>query len=592
MLRTLAFLLFLCAPGWHDARAQAPLYETRAVWFTQWLDDGRWPPRNEDAEGQAEALREIIRGCKARGLNTFVFQVSSNGDALYPSRRLPWGPGLQGPGLDPGFDPLAVAIDEAHRLGMELHAWINVFWVGDLSTLTLFRHVQQPSHVVFAHPEWVRASGYMLWIDPAIDAAQAWLLGNVVELVESYDVDAVHFDYVRYPLGGLKGDEDGFRADPRGFTDIDAWRRDNVSRFVRAAAEAVRARKPWVRVAATPIGNYRPTLDWPAMWGYDDVFQESRRWLQEGWVDYLAPQLYWSLGTAPETGDALPSPDFDVLAREWEAESGGRPVFAGIAAYKPAFGLFPADDLPRQIDAARAAGLEGQFFFRYDHFLRYADLIGERYPEPALPVPLPHHPSASAPTTPSDFALTPSADGTVTLSWAPARASVDDPLRGYAVFRRAGASPVPERAEDLYAVVDATTTSFRDEHPGTSDVAYHYRVVALSRLGMASGVTDSRSSSMAGVATETAPAPAFRLEALYPNPTAGPVHVVYETAAATHVRIALYDLLGREVAVVQDAWQPSGRHQATFDGSALPGGVYLCTLQSGAHRVVERLVVR
>lgn len=573
-------------------RAQTtPLFETRGVWLSPALHDGDWPPRDADAAGQAEALREVIRSCRRMGLNTVVFQVIYNGDAFFASGRLPWSPGLRGAGLDPGFDPLAVAVDEAHRLGMELHAWINVFWVGDLSTLTTFRDVTAPSHVAFGHPAWVRASGELLWLDPSLDAARAWMVDNVVEVVDGYDVDAVHFDYVRYPAGGFATDAQRFAADPRGFARLDDWRRDNVTRFVRDAAAAVRARKPWVRVAATPIGNYEPSHGWPALWGYSDVYQESRRWLVEGWVDYLAPQLYWSLGTAPEPGTQAPSPDFGVLVREWTGAAGGRPVFAGIAAYKPAFGLFAADDLPRQIDAARAAGAQGTLFFRYDHLMQYRHLVGTRFPYPALPAPSLHRPGAAAPSMPGDFEVTTDGDGRARLAWDASAASASDPLRGYAVFRRSGGVPDTGRAEDLYAVVDAATTTFVDPDPAGAEAPSYYRVAALSRLGVPSGATASRASSSAATAAEPMPEAAFGIVSVHPNPSPGTAVVAYTLDRAADVRLEVFDLLGRRVAALAGGWRAAGRHEAAFDGAGLPAGVYVCVLSAGGAQDIARVVL-
>lgn len=585
----LTVLLGLC-PLVAQAQQAAPLFETRAVWFTAALGDGAWPPRTADAAGQAEALRRLIRACHAMGLNTFIFQVTANGDAFYESTRLPWTVSLNGPGINPGFDPLAVAVEETHRLGMELHAWINVFWVGDLTTLTQYGHVTGPAHVLFAHPDWVQANGYLLWLDPGVAEARKWLVGNVIELVEKYDLDAIHFDYIRYPGGGLKDDVQRFLADPRGFTNLEDWRRDNVTRFVQDATAAVRARKPWVKMAATPIGNYKPHLDWPALWGFSDTFQESRRWLAEGWHDYLAPQLYWSIGTTPEPGTRVPSPDYQRLAKEWAAEAHGRPVFAGIAAYKPAFNLFSADELPRQIDLAREAGMGGQVFFRYDHLYQYRDLVAGRYRHQALPYPMRQRPEAAAPRAPTTLQVRPEGDHGAALSWSAATGTLQDPLRGYAILRRAGEAPVPERAEDLLTVVDAGTTTFRDAYASRPAAPYVYRVVALSRLGLVSPPS-SPAAAVANVGVEPTPAADGGLEALFPNPATDVATAVFTLEQPGRVEIILHDLLGRRVAVGGDGWRGAGRHEVRLSVAHLPPGLYLCTLRVGGAQYAERLVV-
>lgn len=583
------FLLFVLGLGLVASAAaqdggEAPLFETRAVWFATVLRDGGWPGGPADPpDVQARALRERIRQAHALGINTFVMQVVARGDALYPSEHLPWAHQLKAAGEDPGYDPLAVAIDEAHRLGMELHAWVNVFRVGDSRTESIYRNAPGPPHVMFAHPEWVQEKDQSYWIDPSSEEARAWLVGIVREIVETYDVDGIHFDFIRYPQGGLNDDGASFQFDPNGYDDIGAWRRANVTGFVAAAYAAVMEVRPWVKVGSAPVGNYQDNGLWPALWGYSDVFQESRAWLTGGINDYLAPQIYWGLGMTP---------DFDVLVREWEAASSGLPLFAGIAAYGPAEGTFPAADLPLLIDAARAAGAEGQVFFRYDHFLQYADLITTRYPHPALPAPMWHRFEARAPSTPGGVALTQEGTLAATLTWTASEGTAADPLRGYAVFRNEGAPPDPTNAAHLHAVT-GSAASFTDVYEAAPAAPLYYRVAAVSRLGLVSDASEPVSTAgMPLAAGGETPESTFRIEAFYPNPAASPVTVTYEVRQGADVTLEVYDALGRVVATPAEGWHAPGTYRVTIDPATWAAGVYLCSLQSGAHRAVERLVVR
>ncbi len=585
MMRLLPLVLALLTPV--AARGQTPpLFETRGVWFATVLRDGGWPADGDDAEAQEAALRLRIGQAHALGLNTFVFQAVARGDALYPSTRLPWSPLPRGAGEDPGYDPLAVAVDEAHRLGMEVHAWINVFRVGDTSTLARFENVRDPAHVAFAQPDWVAQEEGNLWIDPSNEDARAWLVDNVLEVVLGYDVDAVHFDFIRYPQGGLSRDGETFQADPNNadFATIDDWRRHNVTQFARAAHRAVLDAKPWVKVGATPIGNYRDTNGWPALFGFSDVFQESRRWLQEGLHDYLAPQIYWNIPDPPR---------FDVLAREWVREAAGRPIFTGIAAYK-------ADvqaEIDVEIDTARAAGAAGQVFFRFEHLLQAASRIAARYPHPALPAPMTHRFEAAPPATPADFAAQrgePETGGfSITLTWTPADGTPADPVRGYAVFRRAGTPPDPARAEDLLAVVDRRQASFTQAFDAPPADPLYYRVAALSRLGMVSPATAAVSTAQAPVAVDDAPPPAFRLDAVYPDPVRDEATVTFEIDRSGDVALVVYDVLGRSVAVLARGHQAPGRYRVRLDAAAWPAGAYWLALRAGAaQRVRSFLVVR
>ncbi|NNE36404.1 MAG: family 10 glycosylhydrolase [Rhodothermales bacterium] len=157
-----------------DVAAQSsPLFETRGVWFATVLRDGNWPVSVLDSATKQEAdLRERIQHAKALGLNTFVFQAVARGDAMYPSSRLPWSARLGSAGVDPGYDPLAVAIDEAHRLGMELHAWINVNRVGDVNSVADFSGASNPGHVFYEHPGWVQSVSGALRLDASAPEAR------------------------------------------------------------------------------------------------------------------------------------------------------------------------------------------------------------------------------------------------------------------------------------------------------------------------------------------------------------------------------------------------------------------------------------
>lgn len=589
-MKFLFFLVLLMVlPGAVSAQPSAPLFETRAVWFATVLRDGGWPVAGSDAATQAADLRARIQEAHAWGLNTFVFQAVARGDALYPSARLPWSPQPGEAGVDPGYDPLAVAVDEAHRLGMELHAWINVFRIGDTTTRTRFEQAPGPRHVLFEHPDWTRQQGTALWIDPADDAARQWLVENTLEIVRNYDVDAVHFDFIRYPEGGFATDGDRFQDDPDNvqFASIDDWRRDNVTQFVRDVSAAVLAEKPWVKIGATPLGNYRDN-GWPALFAFSGVFQESRRWLQDGLADYLAPQIYWAINANSAT-----LPRFDVLAREWVAESAGRSIFAGIGAYKNDVQA----EIAAEIDTTRAAGAAGQVFFRYDHLQQVASAVQSRYVHPALPAPMAHRFEAAAPTTPSNLRLDahfavgdPGAE--VTLAWAPAEGTAADPLRAYAIFLNVGAPPDADDPAHLLAVVSEAQTTYEATFAERPELPVFFRVRALSRLGAASAPSAAVSLDLHAAAVEPGTPPAtFHLEPAYPNPARDAITILFETEVPTAVSVMIYDTLGRHVATLAERRFGPGPHRLRADVFGWPAGVYACVLRAGAHRRVRNFIV-
>jgi uncharacterized lipoprotein YddW (UPF0748 family) len=347
-----------------------PKHEFRAAWVATAIQLD-WPKTTDPALGEL-SLRNIIRRSKEMGMNAIVFQVSARGDAMYQSERLPWAPWLTGvPGQDPGWDPLAVAIDESRMLGMELHAWYNVSLVG--SDHTAKSADSDPPHVVYAHPEWVVRETTNHWINPGIPDVRQWQVENVIELVENYDIDAIHFDYIRYPSGGFPGMVDwNTWADynPEGFTALSDWRRHNITTFVRDVHAEVKSRKPWVKIGSAVMGHYSQWPGaWSAFWGYENAYQESRLWLEEDIHDYVAPMIYWGIGQEDDT------PMFEFLVNDWASAHYGKHVFVGTAPYKANV----RDELPAQIDTVRAAGLHGQVHFRYDFVNESVPPFGNRY---------------------------------------------------------------------------------------------------------------------------------------------------------------------------------------------------------------------
>ena len=576
---------------------QAPLLETRGVWFATVLRDGGWPRFPTDPAAVQEAdLRSRIREAWSLGLNTFVFQAVARGDAMYPSTRLPWSVRLGGAGVDPGYDPLAVAVDECHRLGMELHAWINTYRVGDVSTVEAFENVTNPSHVYYEHPGWVATHNGELWLDPSSADARAWLVANVLEIVDGYDIDAVHFDFIRYPTGGLSDDLASFQFDPRGFSLIEDWRRDNITQFVNDVSAAVLTAKPWVKVGSAPFGNYASFSGaWPAAWAYSDVFQESRKWLTDGTHDYVAPQIYFDIGREPEPPNAYDSPDFAWLVDDWVANSANRPIFAGHGPYKSV--VF--EELDAQVARSRSGGAGGQVFFRFDH-IRSFD-FSTSYPTRALPFPMTHRFEFAAPTRPvgpTSSTQSVAADSSrITLNWQTSVGSTADPLRGYAVFGSINRDPVPSAAEDLLGYVAEGDVQFSETVANAEAADRRYTIVALSRLGARSDpsdvvrVTATNRDEHELPATAALEITALEITALWPQPGRDLISVQIAAADDSEVLASIVDVTGR---VVRSRYLSVRSGRATtefFDVSSLASGAYVLIVRSEAGMHTRRIIV-
>ncbi|HEU0008702.1 MAG TPA: family 10 glycosylhydrolase [Verrucomicrobiae bacterium] len=314
-------------------RPPAVQRELRGAWVAS-VKNIDWPskPGLSAAQQQAE-LVAILDRCAQLHLNAVFFQVRPACDALYESALEPWSECLTGTmGRAPGYDPLGFAIRESHWRGLELHAWFNPFRARRSGATGAVAR----DHISRTRPSLVKSYGASLWLDPGERDVQDHSLRVVLDVVRRYDVDGVHFDDYFYPYE--EKDRQG-RAIPfpddsswkryqtsGGRLDREDWRRENVNRFVRQMQNAVHAQKPWVKFGISPFGIWRPGHP-PSVKGldaYDSLYADSRRWLAEGWVDYLAPQLYWP-ANAPEQS-------FPALLKWWtEQNARQRHVWAGVS---------------------------------------------------------------------------------------------------------------------------------------------------------------------------------------------------------------------------------------------------------------------
>jgi uncharacterized lipoprotein YddW (UPF0748 family) len=329
--------------------------EFRGAWLAT-VGGIDWPDAEDPAIVQQIRLIEQIKGLREIGCNTLIFQVVSNMDALYPSRLLPWSAVLTGTeGLDPGFDPLALATRVAHDCGMQIHAWIN--------PLRVCRDDVTPhcdSHVSVTHPEWVQNYMHKLYLDPGNPEVVKFLSDIAREIVSKYDVDGLHIDDYFYP-DGLQKNGRGWRNDMYKLygkgKKLDDWRFGTINNVVRTLYDTTHECKPDVVFGVSPSGRLVNTCR---------LYADPRMWVSGGYVDYLAPQFYWAIGR----GDGAA---FEEVLDSWRFVSKGIPVYIGLAAYKYAQGYTKGLDAPylslgefkKELDLCRSAWfVKGHIWFR------------------------------------------------------------------------------------------------------------------------------------------------------------------------------------------------------------------------------------
>ncbi len=333
-----------------------PLREFRAAWVAT-VANIDWPSRPDLGAAQQKAELEAILDRAARlKLNVVILQVRSACDALYASRLEPWSEyltGTMGKAPEPYYDPLAFAVAEAHRRGLELHAWFNPFRARHISA----KSPAAAGHISQTHPHLVRQYGQYLWLDPGEKEVQDYSLSVVMDVVRRYDIDGVHFDDYFYPYTerDASGKDLDFPDEPSwrryganlGLSRED-WRRENINAFIRRVYGSIKAEKPWVKFGISPFGIWRPGF--PAqIEGYDAyarLYADSPKWLAKGWVDYLAPQLYWAIQPPPQS--------FPVLLKWWAQQNAKERLLAPGMNSSNVGRQWKPDEVLNQVRLARA----------------------------------------------------------------------------------------------------------------------------------------------------------------------------------------------------------------------------------------------
>jgi len=348
-----------------------PKEEVRAVWLTT-LFGIDWP-KTSSRDIQKQDLIVILDKLKAANFNTVMFQVRARGDLTYYSEIEPYSKAITGVlGKDPGYDVLKFVIDECHKRGMEVHAWFVTFNALNGSTKPVST---TPEHVVNAHPEYVvNYNNLYFWLDPGLPEVREYVKSIVVEIVNNYEVDGIHFDYIRYP-GTDFNDAASYALYGNGQT-RDNWRRENINKFVYSVYDYITENKLNVKVGAAPIGIYKNTPQFTGWQAYYDIYQDSRDWLEKGKADYLCPMIYWDIASNPK---------FPLVVKDWTDNDFGKHIYPGIGSYRMApakrdsifdgidgmefiakYGKrndWPSDEIINQIYASRENAGLGQTYF-------------------------------------------------------------------------------------------------------------------------------------------------------------------------------------------------------------------------------------
>lgn len=481
-MRTFIITLLLVIPSFLPVISQ-PKYEIRATWLTT-LGGMDWPrSKAGNASGilrQQKGLCEILDRLKAANFNTVLLQTRLRGDLIYPSSIETFAESMTGnTGRNPGYDPLAFAIEECHKRGMELHAWLVTIPAGNTRQVKLLGK----NSVVQKNRKICKLYKGNWYLDPGNPETKEYLSRIVKEITSRYDIDGIHFDYIRYPEGADNfPDTDSFRKYGKG-KNLKQWRRDNITDIVRRLYTDIKTIKPWVKVSSSPVGKYRDTNRYTSRgWNaYHVVYQDAQKWLKEGIHDALFPMMYFQ------------GNNFYPFALDWKENDGNRWVVPGLGIYflSPDEQNWSLDEIVRQIHFTRQVKLNGQAYFRnrflLDNTKGILDELKENfYTAPALVPPMTWMdsipPSPPAPLTlPSPPSLQLLPDGKLRLGW---QASTDNSVGGV-VYHLYGSDTYPvdvNNPKNLLAThLVSTTYDYRPNVPWRQK--RYFAVTAADRFG-------------------------------------------------------------------------------------------------------------
>ncbi len=423
-----------------------PKYEFRAAWIAT-VSNIDFPSRKGlPADSQRLEFQAMLDTLKQCGINAVVVQIRPAADAFYPSPHEPWSEwltGTQGKAPEPYYDVLAFMIESAHQRNLEFHAWFNPYRaVFDVESASL-----APDHITVLKPEWFFQYGKKKYFNPGLPEVRHYITELIADVVRRYDIDAVHFDDYFYPYHipnePFCADSATFRQYPNGFTSIEDWRRHNVDLLIEAVHQKILSIKPKVKFGISPFAVWRNRKDDKAGSAtsagqptYDYLYADVRKWLKEGWIDYVAPQLYFPIGFS-----RVP---YEVMVAWWSRNSFGRHLYIGQGAYRigqDSLWKNPSE-LPNQLRLNRAnPTVKGSIYFSTRPLLKNPlgildTLKHDFYCTPALIPPMPWKDQVP-PRPPKNLTMT-SSDTGITLTWEKPRPARDKDTAAYFVVYRFG----------------------------------------------------------------------------------------------------------------------------------------------------------
>lgn len=610
-----------------------PKEELRATWVAS-VFNLDWPDnKNASMQNQlygTNGLIPLLDDLKAAGINSVFFQVRTQCDALYNSNYEPWSEFISGTeGQNPGYDPLAIIIEECHKRGMELHAWfnpyrasvysasgkavvsdhpleegINEFLAAKTAGITPeIAHVQE--HVINKHPEWILRVKEKYILNPGLPAVKDYITDVVLDVVNNYDVDGVHFDdyFYPYPSNEISNeDASTFAEYSRGITDIGDWRRDNINRLMKQVSDSIHAVKDHVKFGISPFGIWKSGVpSWlSGMNAYSTIYADALAWIADKSVDYLTPQTYWAINFNRFGRSA--GQDFIGLTNWWADQMDGIHFYTGHGVYRAdpntfSGNTFAADEMSRQITHVQANDdIQGSVYFRADNMSEYgtkgfADTLKTNYYKyPSLPPRMTYRTDV-APATPINVTATKVDDFSARITW---QDGSGDESKRFVVYRVDSATDI-NAADFMSSSMNIATltgeTEFVDRPSNSSSGNYYYFVTEINRVGEESAPSAPISvGQLTDVLVEELPT-TWEVSSAYPNPFNPVTNVNFTIPNTAQVSAQVIDVQGRVVLDFGNNIYTAGSHQLDINARNWNSGVYFLRIQSPFGEQIRKMTL-
>ncbi|KEO75514.1 glycoside hydrolase family 10 protein [Anditalea andensis] len=481
------FVALFCLLVGHVPAQHLPKRELRAVWIAT-VENIDWPSsKGIPAQEQKEEYVKMLDHFQALGMNAIIMQVRPTADSFYPSSYEPWSAyltGKQGKMPENYYNPLAFMIEEAKKRGLEFHAWFNPYRASNSKDF-----FPSENHPLMSHPEWFVQYGGKWYYDPGIPEARAYVFDAIIETVKHYDLDAVHFDDYFYPYrvaNEVFPDSLSFKIHGGQYTHIEDWRRENVDYFVEELGARIKAEKPFVKFGISPFGVWRNKNMDPAgsetqagVTNYDDLYADVLKWLREGWIDYITPQIYWHIG--------FDKAEYKTLVDWWSKNTYGKHLYIGQGVYRMGEkGWEDPAEIQNQIFYNREFDqVHGSMYFSAKTFMTNKEGLNEKiksvYPYKAL-IPAMPWIDATPPAAPILDNISGSQGGGITLEW---RDGLPINNSYYVIYRiPAGEALDLENPKNIMAIVQKSpyTNQYWTDHSADRRSRYTYQISTFDRL--------------------------------------------------------------------------------------------------------------